>query len=194
MYTSELIQQILTSESSKKAVQRVTHKYDEAPIMLNLFNAIGLTMDKYIAACEDLQNQVLPQTATWSIPWWERAYGIAVSDDSITDEDSLADRRTAIIQKMKVRGALTPQYFAELISQAVFGAEIVIEENTGTRKFTVYLSGPQNDAIESAVRSAIDKYKPAHLCYEIIYQNTTETQLYVGGIVTQYGEITLTEV
>jgi hypothetical protein len=46
MYTTELIQKIVTSESGQRMIQRVTNKYGESYVGLWLFQVMGESNDE----------------------------------------------------------------------------------------------------------------------------------------------------
>ena len=53
MYSTELMEQILTSEIGQQIIQRVTNKYGNSYVGLWLFQIIGMSNDEVKAMVED---------------------------------------------------------------------------------------------------------------------------------------------
>ena len=103
MYSTELMEQILTSEIGQQIIQRVTNKYGNSYVGLWLFQIIGMSNDEVKAMVEDFKNQTLPQTATWSLSLWEQSMGLPVNES-----ESVEQRRQNIIEKRRRRNAMNP--------------------------------------------------------------------------------------
>lgn len=187
MYKTELTEQILQSPMAQQIIQDVSPIYGEAYTALWLFQVIGTVLDSMEEWATSLEQQVVPQTATWSLPYWEEQYGI------VTDELWSAERRRQnIVNKMKNRAPMNPAKMEGIIAVAA-GADARIEEMTGRNQFTVYISSREELVDEQFVRAEIDKAKPAHLIYDIIYERYVDSALYTGGAIQVAKEITLTQ-
>ncbi|MBR5193096.1 MAG: DUF2313 domain-containing protein [Bacteroidaceae bacterium] len=134
--------------------------YGEAYTVLWLYQAIGTIIDLIDEWTGSLQDQVLPQTATWSIPYWEKQYGI-ISDPSLSTEQ----RRINILQKFRTKGQINPKRMEDLITDIV-GYATKIYENTGKNKFRVAIRGNVEDLAD--IHALVKEMKPAHLIYDII--------------------------
>ena len=55
MYSTELMEQILTSEIGQQIIQRVTNKYGNSYVGLWLFQIIGMSNDEVKAMVEDFK-------------------------------------------------------------------------------------------------------------------------------------------
>lgn len=182
MYKTELMEQILKSKKGQELVQMMSPLYGEAYVALWILEAIGQILDEMAEWSESLADQTRPQTATWSLPLWEKQYGI-VPDPSWDIER----RRQNIINKMRQRAPMNPHKLASIIAVAA-GGGCIIEECTGKNHFTVHLSGISVLENEDYVRAVIDKAKPAHLIYDIVITEliTCEVQTYTGVALTEY--------
>ena len=78
MYWTDMMQRILKSEMGRKIVGEVAPVYGEAYVALWLFEVIGRALDDMELWTEEYQQQIVPQTATWSLPLWEMRYGLPV--------------------------------------------------------------------------------------------------------------------
>lgn len=160
-YTSELIESILKSPKSREILGWMPMVYDEAYVFLWLLETIGQELDDIESWSEEFQEQVVPQTATWTIPYWEEKYGIASNP-----EMSIEKRRERIVLKMQERTPMNPYRLEEILSK-VTGAAVEIQENTGKNRFTVCFQGGL-EAFAVAVKE-INRVKPAYTIYTMRY-------------------------
>lgn len=162
MYRTELMDEILKSPMAQNIVQLVSPIYGEAYTVLWLYQAIGTILDMMDEWTGSLQDQVHPQTATWSIPYWEKQYGIT-PDPSLSTEQ----RRSNILQKFRTKGQINPKRMEDLIS-VIAGYSTQIYENISKNKFRVAIRGYVDDLTLAEIYSLIKEMKPAHLIYDVI--------------------------
>lgn len=181
MYFTDTMRKILTSPMAQKMIQEISPRYGEAYVFLWLMQIFGLEMDKISTYCEEYINQTVPQTATWSLDYWEKMYNI-VPDPSWDIER----RRTNILNRIRQKGPMNPSKLSSIASVAA-GAPVRIEENTGKNRFTMWISGTPDDINEDDVRAAVEAAKPAQLIYDIFYETAIKGMMYAGGsIYAQY--------
>ena len=185
MYKTELMEEILKSAKAQELVQMVSPIYGDAYTVLWLYQAIGVVLDQVTEWVESIEQQVVPQTATWSLPYWEDQYKL-YADPTWTYER----RRQNILNKCLSRGVMNPYRLANIVSVAA-GADARIEELTGKNHFTVYVSAMKNQVDEEYIKKEIDNAKPAHLIYNILYEQYVESSLYLGGTIQTYKDVTL---
>ena len=181
MYKTELMEKILKSEKGQELVQMMTPLYGEAYVALWILEACGQVLDEMAEWSETLADQTRPQTATWSLPLWEKQYN--TTPDPSWD---IERRRQNILNKM-MKTAMNPEKLANIIAVAS-GAKCRIEENTGKNHFTVHLSGISSLDNEAYVREVISKAKPAHLIYELAITEIIECEVktFTGVAMTAY--------
>lgn len=160
MYRTELMEEILKSPMAQKIIQLVSPIYGEAYTVLWLYQAIGTILDKLDEWTGSLQDQVLPQTATWSLPYWEEQYGIT-PDPTLTTEQ----RRNNILQRIRNKSQTNPKKMEDLISNLA-GYSTKVYENFSKNKFRVAIRGNVDDLTE--IHALIKEMKPAHLIYEVV--------------------------
>ena len=136
MYSTELMEQRLTSEIGQQIIQRVTNKYGNSYVGLWLFQIIGMSNDEVKAMVEDFKNQTLPQTATWSLSLWEQSMGLPVNES-----ESVEQRRQNIIEKRRRRNAMNPARIEEIISAMIFNNRCFISDESSGRSQTKGLHG-----------------------------------------------------
>ena len=178
MYSTELMEQILTSEIGQQIIQRVTNKYGNSYVGLWLFQIIGMSNDEVKAMVEDFKNQTLPQTATWSLSLWEQSMGLPVNES-----ESVEQRRQNIIEKRRRRNAMNPARIEEIIS-AMTGTDVRIDEYYGKNRFAIYLSSIPSLVDELSVRKKLKVIKQSHKVFDIFYEQAikgSRTSHYIFG-------------
>ena len=170
---------------AQEIIQYVSPIYGEAYAVLWLYQVIGTVLDEMNEWTDTLADQVVPQTATWSLPYWEEQYHI-VTDSMWTYER----RRKNIVNKCRTRAPINPHKMESIVSVAA-GADARVEEHTGKNKFTVYISAEERMVDEAFVRKEIDAAKPADLIYDIVYERYVVGSSYIGGTIQTAKEITL---
>lgn len=188
-YTTETMDRILTSEEGRKLVQMVAPIYGDSETALWIYQGIGAALDQLLRYLEEYKQQIFPQSATWSLELWERTYRI-IPDPTWT----LERRRENVLNKKRKHGAMNPARLADIIS-VYAGQNVRIEEHTDIgNEFTVIISALPDSINELAVRREVDRAKPAHLIYHIIYENSIPGQIFYGGYIQQAKKITMKQV
>lgn len=177
MYETELMREILKSPEAQKMIQQISPRYGSAYVFLWLMQVTGAEWDQMMKWVEEFQLQVVPQTATWSLEYWEKEYNI-ISNPSWSYER----RRQNILNKIHSKGPMNPKKL-ESIASVASGFPARIEENTDKNRFTIYLSAAEFSVDEEAVRKAIDAAKPARLIYDIRYEVYIQSTQYMAGLV-----------
>lgn len=177
-YRTEMVEQILTSPEAQRILEYLSPIYGEAYVGLWLLQVIGMQLDKASNWTAEMALQVTPQTATWTLDFWEKEYGIVPQDGWTTEQ-----RRQNILAQMKFVAPMTPTKLAEIASLAA-GVPVDIVENTGKNTFAV-LVRRYTENFERA-KKAIDEAKPAHLIYtiQIAYLIMAQHKVSVGSGVT----------
>lgn len=173
-YTSDLINEILRSEKAKEILSWLPPVYSDAYVFLWLLEQIGISLGHMEKWSEEYALQTVPQTATWSVPYWEERYGI-LPNENLT----LEQRRRQVVNKRIIRAPIIPYKLEEIITN-ITGLPTKIEENTGKNHFTVTCIGYMNPATRKAVRKEIDKAKPSHLIYAL------KSSIFFDAEVTKY--------
>ncbi len=166
--------EILKSPSAQRTIDFVAPIYGESYTALWLYEVIGRVLDNIVFSVGSLKEQTLPQTATWSLPYWEKEYGIS-TDFSWTVEY----RRANILAKMKFVPPVNPAKLAEFASAAV-GAPCEVVENVAKNTFRIEINGFPKSL--ERLRAVIDEAKPAHLIWNLDARAPDmESSLHVGG-------------
>lgn len=184
-YCIDLMQEILKSANAQRIVDFIAPIYGESYVGLWLLEVIGRALDEVTGYAESLREQALPQTATWTLPYWEDEYNVT-PDESWT----IAQRQANVLAKIKYVPPVNPAKLAEFAS-AVIGAPCKVIENVAKNTFSIEFLGyaPTLERLKDVIEQA----KPAHLIWQIHAQTPQEKQmLFVAVLQTaQYSRTVL---
>ena len=169
-YRTELMEEILTSPQAQKIIDYVSPIYGESYVFLWLFQAIGMILDEGESFPEEFANQVTPVTATWSLEFWEKEYGITPDPDWTIEQ-----RRIYIIDRITSRKPINPKRIKDLVSE-FYGFDSEIIENSAKNTFTVLIRGYVTNI--DKIKAAINEIKPAHLLCDYKLEAPTTIENY----------------
>lgn len=181
--SDNLREEIITSESAKRMVSRVSPIYDDAYVGLWVFQAIGIEYDKLWAILDSMPDQLFPESATWSIGLWEQRYGISTDESLNIDE-----RRQAVIEMRAIPSPLTPARM-EAYLKAMTGRVCHIEDYVAPYTFGVYLGDYLGDAIpvsQILIREYLNKHKQSHMSYTLAFMALTNVLISVSTAFWRY--------
>lgn len=176
---TELTDAILKSKKAKEILGWMPQVYGDAYAFLWLIEVIGSELEELEGWSKDLENQVVPQTATWSLPYWEERF-----DLPINPEAPLEKRRMDVLMRMWQRAPMNP-YKLETMLSGLTGLSASVLENTGKNHFTVVLEGytgvePFHQAVD-----VLEQVKPAHLIYNLLFHVPMECKVHTGAAITR---------
>ena len=187
IYTSKVIQEIVTSNSAKKALSYISPIYSEAEYFLRILNAIGSQLDIVWNFGQEMWNESFPHTARRLIEYWETEYGLA-HDSSM----SIDERQNVLLQKISAsRSPMTPDRLEKMLG-SIPGVVARVDENTGKNRFSVWLMSGANRIKE--VKRIIERAKPAHLSYDLTFENAANGMSYVKFLASVGETITIRQV
>lgn len=190
MYITELMQKILTSPAAQEIVSQLAPIYGKARVALWIFQAIGIEIDEMRQWVEEVDLQIVPQTATWSLPYWEGEYGL--STDPALD---IEKRRLRVLSKKRNRAPMNPYKLGQIASAASSSGECRIEERTKyPSHFTVWVSGVPSETDTNKIKAAVDYAKQARLSFDVRYEQMTSGAVYAGGAIQMSYDITIRQV
>lgn len=176
---TELTESILKNKKAKEILSWLPQVYGEAETFLWLLEVIGRELLEMEEWSEDFENQVVPQTATWSLPYWEERYYLPVNSAASPEK-----RRADILLRMWQRAPINPYKLEEILT-GITGLPVKVKENTGKNHFTVCFEGYAGAGLFYRTVEEIDRLKPAHLIYTIQYLHDLMVQVqadYDAGI------------
>ena len=149
--------------SSKQDILNMLPRIYRKDKWLNdLFNAVGLSIDRLEQDCENALNELFGDTATYALPMYEKE--LLLNGDGKT----LEDRRAAVIAGWQ-RGGKVDIYQIQAAANAWRNGETVVDFRNGKIVVTfVGAFGVPDDM--QGLRDAINIIKPAHLIVEYVFR------------------------
>lgn len=157
----------------ERLMQHMPKYYRDILEIEELQNAIDLQLDELDIMSNEVLKQFFIYTATWSLPIWERIFGLTVGDTT----SNLKERRENIISKLRSYGTTTKEMIARVAKAFTNGKIEVIEDNPNysfTIKFTSIVGIPDN--LEN-FKKVVATIKPAHLNFNIEFRYNTHNQI-----------------
>lgn len=154
-------------------MQHMPKYYRDILEIEELQNAIDLQLDELDIMSNEVLKQFFIYTATWSLPIWERIFGLTVGDTI----SNLKERRENIISKLRSYGTTTKEMIARVAKAFTNGEIEVIEDNPNysfTIKFTSIVGIPDN--LEN-FKKVVATIKPAHLNFNVEFRYNTHNQI-----------------
>lgn len=153
-------------------IEKMPEYYQECAEIRELQAAFDAEINRALNAWDDLLAQCFVDTATWSLPLWEKIVGIQPEESK-----NIAYRRTRILSKLRGGGTATKAMMKNAI-ESFYNGEVDIIEYPGEYRFEVkFLSTIGIPPNLSDVTQAIEEIKPAHLSYDYIITFVTHGEL-----------------
>lgn len=80
-----------TRETAKDMLSMISPIYDRSYVGKWIFQVMAAPLELARETVEDMKNQAFPETATWSLPWWEERYGITGNEGKPLEERRAPD-------------------------------------------------------------------------------------------------------
>ena len=138
-----------------------------------LQKAINDELEIMDAISKDVLDQFFIYTATWSLPIWEKIFGLTVGDKT----SNIQERRENLISKLRSYGTTTKEMIARVAKTFTNGEIEVVEDNSNYAfkiLFTSIVGIPKN--IEN-FKAVIEVIKPAHLNFNVEFRYKTHNQI-----------------
>jgi len=187
IYTSDSIENIVTSDAGRRALDYISPVYSDAVVFLKVLNAVCEEIDGLVETAEGFSSEMIPNAATWALPYWEMAYGI------VPGVGTVADRKTRIMKRIGEKNPSNPARLRTMAEQLTGGTARIVEDVVG-KKIKVYLSVAYNSSVKKLVEEEISLRKPAHLTLEIFFEQNVSASIAYTGIFAYGKRITMRQV
>lgn len=157
----------------KRLMQHMPKYYRDIFEIEELQNVIDLQLDDLDIMSNEVLKQFFIYTATWSLPIWERIFGLTVGDTT----SNLKERRENVISKLRSYGTTTKDMIVRVAKAFTNGEIEVIEDNPNysfTIKFTSIVGIPDN---LDNFKKVVSTIKPAHLNFNVEFRYNTHNQI-----------------
>ena len=166
--------------------------YSNSYTGLWMYEVIGREWDEMRGWAEELQNEIHPQTCTWSVAIWEWVYGIE-PDETLP----LEYRRQRILSKIVGVKPINPEVIRRGVTALIGGADGEVEVNdfVGPYRFEVILHPSGKNPLNYAkIFTYIREIKPSHLAFEAAIETKVDITIEIDtswnlvgfGLTNQY--------
>ena len=83
-----------TRELAKDMMSMISPIYDNSYVGKWIFEVMSVPLSLAQDTINELREQVFPETATWSLPYWEQSYGLPTNEAL-----SIEERRSRVFSK-----------------------------------------------------------------------------------------------
>lgn len=148
---------------AKRLMQHMPKYYRTIAEIIVLQKTIQSELEVIDLTSEDVLKQFFIYTATWSLPIWERIFGLPVGDETT----NIQERRENLISKLRSYGTTTKEMIVR-VGNAFTNGDVQVIEHNEKYLFEIIFTGvigipPNMDDF----KETIEIIKPAHLTYEI---------------------------
>ena len=171
----KLVHEILQSEKGKEMWSSVAPIYNNDAYNLYIFEAIGTVLDDFTHFIESLDEEVFPQSSTWSLELKEELHDIE-PNGRLTREQRIQN----LIEEMNRYQTITRTNLENIINAHVRSKSAVVHD-IGDYYFVVEIPGDTERDVGRIIQ-AIEKNKPAHLEYLFRDLMTFKTLLSTASI------------
>ena len=172
-----LREQIIDNAASERFINRVSPIYNDSFVGLWLYEIMGKEFQVAWDILDSFPAQFIPETATWSLPLWERRYGIESNYNL-----SIEERRSKVIEKRDNHRPYN-NYRLETWLKEKSGCDVTIIDNISSFTFGIVFDSDhgikpgfsQVDAVKY-----INQNKPSHMSYQFQHNSNLRKEYYVG--------------
>lgn len=148
---------------AKRLMQHMPKYYRTIAEIIVLQKTIQSELEVIDFTSEDVLKQFFIYTATWSLPIWERIFGLPVGDETT----NIQERRENLISKLRSYGTTTKEMIVR-VGNAFTNGDVQVIEHNEEYLFEIIFTGiigipPNMDDFKETIKII----KPAHLTYEI---------------------------
>lgn len=160
-----------TRPTARDMMEMISPIYEKSYVAKWIFEVMSVPLTLAQDTVSDMRNQAFPETATWSLPYWEQSYGI------ITNEAlSLEERRSAITRKRNFRKPMNPARI-EMLVEELCGRECELVENVEPHTFEIKLSPGDSSVSLKQIIDLINEVKQAQKSFRIVFETPVSVRI-----------------
>lgn len=159
------------NETAQRMLTMVSPIYDKSYVGKWLFEVMGIELGYAADLICGLTEEAFPETATWTLAYWEDMYGIQTNTALSYDQ-----RRKAILEKRYFRRPMNPARIEQIIQKAT-GRDIKVVENTSPGCYEVKVMDGESDANLDKIRSLISQVKQSNKHVDIVFETQTSIRI-----------------
>lgn len=153
-----------TTEMANEMMGMISPIYDDSYVAKWLFEVMSIPLELARNTVFDLRNQATPETATWSIPYWEQSYGIETNEAL-----SLEERRKQVIRKRNFRKPMNPARI-EMLVKELCGRGTDLVENVAPHTFEIKIDPGESQVNLDKVIDLVKEVKQSQKSFYIVFE------------------------
>ena len=154
-----------TRETARDMMGMISPIYDRSYVGKWIFEVMAFPLGLAQDVVKDLEKQAFPETATWSLPWWENRYGIPTNENL-----SIKERQRAVTQRRNMQVPMNPFRITEIV-KGLTGRDVELRENVAPHTYEITIfPGDSNvdlDAVVGAVGEIRQPQKHVNIVFEV---------------------------
>lgn len=165
------LDELPTREVAKDMMTMISHIYDKSYIAKWLFEVMGVPLGLAKDTALSLREQAFPETATWSIAYWEESYGIHPNESM-----SLEERRKQVIQKRNFRKPMNPARI-EMLVENLCGRKTELVENVAPHTFEIKIAPGDTNANLGKIIDLLNEVKQVQKSFRIVFDTPLSVKI-----------------
>jgi hypothetical protein len=153
-----------TRETARDMMSMISPIYEKSYVGKWIFEVMSEPLALAQQTVKDLEKEAFPETATWSLPYWEQAYGIDTNENLSQEE-----RRWKIVKKRNFRNPMNPYRIAQLVSD-VCGRTAELIENVAPHTFEIRIGPGESEAELQAIIDEVNKDKQSQKSFRVVFE------------------------
>lgn len=171
------------NEVAQDMISMISPIYENSYVAQWIFHVMGENIGKAQATIQELSNEIFPDTATWTLPYWEEIYGLEKRDNL-----SVEERRMQILEKRNSRYSMNPARMAELLKKR-YEREFSIIEGKEPYIFSIKTIQGKKGVDFTKLFNYVDNIKPSHLGYNVLLDMKAKFSIFAGFAVKEHKRI-----
>lgn len=174
------------NEVAQDMLSMVSPIYESSYVAQWIFHVMGKGIGKAQTLIHELPNEVFPETATWTLPYWEEIYGLEKREFLAVEE-----RRKCILEKRNTYYPMNPARMAELLENR-YGRGFEIIEKEGTYTFLIKTVQGGNGIDFTKLFDYVNGIKMSHMSYAVMIEMDEKFKATAGFAIKEHKRIGIT--
>lgn len=160
-----------TRELARDMMGMISPIYDNSYVGKWIFEVMSVPLSLAQDTINELREQAFPETATWSLPYWEQSYGLPTNEAL-----SIEERRSRVISKRNYRKPMNPARI-EMLLKEVCGRDVKLIENTAPHTFEISVSPGTSEANLDQIIKLVNEVKQAQKSFRVVFDTQTTIKI-----------------
>ena len=160
-----------TRELARDMMGMISPIYDNSYVGKWIFEVMSVPLSLAQDTINELREQAFPETATWSLNYWEQSYGLPTNGAL-----SIEERRNRVISKRNYRKPMNPARI-EMLLKELCGRDVKLIENTAPHTFEISVSPGTSEANLDQITKLVNEVKQAQKSFQVVFETPTTIKI-----------------